>query len=288
MIPAKIFILPEPRARIMAMVFECPTECNGVAKLELIDGKQTITQVEVLKQTVSGTTAEHDKDDLMRFFSERSEAGDAHQWKVQWHSHVNMGTFFSGQDESAIQEIGNGGADWLVSLVFNKAGDYKARIDIFKPFAMKLEGVDLELIYEVDDYSEWAKAELAEKVTTETHNWPSKAADDDTKNSDYWDNWQRVHNPDSQDDEIPTKRYTDDGDWVDKEGKRWKYEKGEYVEVVGKELKRKLKAERKKNTEEKEHSEPTEQKRLLEMNDDEWDKVQSQYDEDKIGGFRVR
>lgn len=176
-----IYITPECKARIDALVKECSTEINGIAKVTTYGDAFFIDEIAVLKQEVSGTHAEMDTDDLANFLALRD---DFDQWKCQWHSHVHMGVFWSPTDEGAIKTIGETG-DWLISMVFNKKGEVKTRLDTFNVHTTIPEAISayfpethaqltkhdipLQVYYPpVEDMSEWAKATIAEKVSTRT------------------------------------------------------------------------------------------------------------------------
>ena len=58
-------------------------------------------------------------------------------------SHANMGVFWSGTDTATIRKIG--GSDFFVSLVTNKAGDYRVRLDIYKPLKFILDSIPLRI-----------------------------------------------------------------------------------------------------------------------------------------------
>lgn len=161
---ATLSITVDAHERIMACVRACATEINGIGRISYKQGKLVIDEVAVLKQSVSATHAELDTEDLMNFLATRP---DASQWRVQWHSHVNMATFWSGIDEEAIKSIGET-ADYLISLVFNKSGEYKARVDHFKPFHSTQDDLALEIQVQRPDHSAWAKEVIADKVTTHT------------------------------------------------------------------------------------------------------------------------
>lgn len=155
----KILITPDAQAKIKSLVQECPTEMNGIGHISYVPGGILIDGIQVCKQEVSATSASHDTDDLMAFLMAQPDPGN---WRLQFHSHVNMGVFWSGTDEEAIRSAGET-ADWMISIVFNKAGLYKSRMDIFKPLRITLE-TTLEQYVPVTDYSQWAKEELLEKI----------------------------------------------------------------------------------------------------------------------------
>ncbi len=73
-----------------------------------------------------------------------------------------MKTFWSGTDETCIQNLAN--SNYLIPVVTNKNGDILARVDIFKPFHVTLNDLKVEVYYPEDPrLSEFCKVEFATK-----------------------------------------------------------------------------------------------------------------------------
>lgn len=70
-------------------------EITGFGRV--IDDK--IVDVEILKQTVRSSTVDVDVDEMLRFIMKQPQ-DQRGQWVLDWHSHVNMGTFVSGTDST--------------------------------------------------------------------------------------------------------------------------------------------------------------------------------------------
>ena len=68
------------------------------------------------------------------------EGIDTAQLKVWLHSHGQMQVFFSATDERNIQNAFPQ-ADWVLSLVTNRAGQIKARLSLYKPFRLDVDNV---------------------------------------------------------------------------------------------------------------------------------------------------
>ena len=87
-----------------------------------------------------------------------------------WHSHVDMGAFWSGTDEANCNEWSR--SDVLVSMVMNKKSEYKLRVDTYTPFRHTYEGEDLEIIVIPEDDTEFLipfKAEVEAKVSSPSY-----------------------------------------------------------------------------------------------------------------------
>jgi len=79
------------------------------------------------------------------------------------HSHNNMGAFFSGTDDTYINSNHN------ASIVVNKKGEYKAKVDLTLPCNHKLEQeAVVEVVYPsvegLDEYVEAVKEKIKERV----------------------------------------------------------------------------------------------------------------------------
>lgn len=70
-------------------------EITGFGRV--VDDK--VVDVDILKQSVKSSTVDVDVDEMLRFIKEQPEE-ERGQWILDWHSHVNMGTFVSGTDSS--------------------------------------------------------------------------------------------------------------------------------------------------------------------------------------------
>lgn len=57
---------------------------------------------------------------------------DAANLKVWWHTHPGMGVQWSSQDTKQMEDFGEEGYPWLISIVTDGKGVYRARLDIFE------------------------------------------------------------------------------------------------------------------------------------------------------------
>src|SRR5690606_39103776 len=81
--------------------------------------------------------------------------------RLWWHSHNNMGAFFSGTDDTAIEDLAND--SFTIALVINKRAEMKAVLRVYHPIDAL---VDLEIVIDEprDDIPEEILAEVVEKV----------------------------------------------------------------------------------------------------------------------------
>ena len=168
-----VHILPEVYEKIMFWVDECPKEISGMGKVVVKDGAYWVTEAYLLEQEVSASTTDIDAESLGKLMAETiREEGHLNFW---WHSHVNMGAFWSGTDTDTIEEIGANG--FCLATVFNKKRDYRTAFyqggDDFLPsiFVDQIETLITPLADE-SQHEAWRK-EMKDKVREKTYTPPT-------------------------------------------------------------------------------------------------------------------
>ena len=163
----KIYITPEAKQMLDLYVDATTEEISGLGKVRKIGRKIMIEQVYLLKQKSSGSSTDLDMDAVSDFLVEMVDKGDgAENLKLWWHSHGNMGAFWSGTDDKTIEGFDN---EWMVSLVMNRKDEYKCRLDVYDPVHLVVENAELcisapspsEMLMEA------VKKEVEEKVKTQ-------------------------------------------------------------------------------------------------------------------------
>lgn len=93
-----------------------PKECSGYGSIEFDPKTQKFTVVDatVLNDGVSGAYTEISPEKMGKLMNKLRHSNSTRWW---WHSHVNMGAFWSGTDKDTIIELGQKG--WQVATVFN-------------------------------------------------------------------------------------------------------------------------------------------------------------------------
>lgn len=133
----KIYIPLMVLQKIQCYVDLCAHEVNGIGNVERRGNDFWISDVIILKQKATECNVEIDPKALNKYVYDLVVQGkDPSKLKFQWHSHVDMPTFFSTEDIDTIAGYMN---DFMVSFVINKAGDYRCRLDLFKPFHLAME-----------------------------------------------------------------------------------------------------------------------------------------------------
>lgn len=149
--------------KIMYFVDKSDIEVSGLGKIVFDDkGNIRVVDAMLLPQKNTATTTDIQPEDVGKaMFLMKDTEGELKFW---WHSHVNMGVFWSGTDHDTIVKLASGG--WFVSTVFNKKRQMKTCIAMSQPFQGIIDDVDTSVSRVLDSSitKEWDK-EYQEKVT---------------------------------------------------------------------------------------------------------------------------
>lgn len=135
-----------------------PDEIGWMGQVKPIESGIFLGQCHLVKQKVSGAAFEWDEKEYDQWFQDIA-MGDLKrredkipeimpQLKCVVHSHVQMGTFFSGTDEEVNRSFAN--CPWMVALVINTRGDLKAKLVYQEPI---IASVDLKVEIADDLYA---------------------------------------------------------------------------------------------------------------------------------------
>lgn len=161
-----------PHVRMTAYAYEkmhhyidaCRGEVSGMGKcVQHEDGTIVVTDCTIFEQEVTGAHSDIDTASLARFQCELIGKGeDVGQWRVWWHSHANMATFWSGTDTNTIDSSTE--FQYLVSIVSNHAHDVKCRVDVYTPFRMHADvQIEVETVYN-EELKKTCLEEISQKV----------------------------------------------------------------------------------------------------------------------------
>ena len=138
-------------------------EMSALGIVEKENETLVVPEVFLPKQTCSAANTEMDQEDVARIMLDVEREGKSSQTLRLWlHSHADMKCFWSDTDDTTIEALCNDG--FVVSVVVNKAGDLKCRVDLFDPFRHTFHEVRVEPLLPEFNLLEQCKAEIAEKV----------------------------------------------------------------------------------------------------------------------------
>ena len=160
----KVFILPEAKKKLDLFIELARGEISGLGDVVQINEYDfLIEDLFILDQECTGSKTKLDQEKIGQMITQLVVMGkDTAKTKLWWHSHVNMGVFWSVTDDDTAAEFNNG---WMLCLVGDKKGNTLVRLDIFKPFHITID--NLPLIVKLGDdevLKEEIKKEIKEKV----------------------------------------------------------------------------------------------------------------------------
>jgi hypothetical protein len=150
--------------RLLAYIDACPMEVGGLGTIEWQDGKLVVTDVFLLEQAVSGVSTVIGHAAVAKFLVGWVREGkDPAILRFWWHSHADMGVFWSETDMETIRQFTQG--NWLVSLVGNRRHETRTRITTNEPFPFAVDFIPVEVLADIDEaVVKAAREEVANKV----------------------------------------------------------------------------------------------------------------------------
>lgn len=141
--PAFLRFTAEMYARLRLYVELCPEEIGGLGEVRADGDGLLVTALSLLDQRVSSAETELEPEAVLRLLDRCvAEGRDPAALRLWWHSHAEGEVEWSKTDEATIERFG---ADSLVSLVTNKAGDLLCRWDSWQPERTTVQEIPLVL-----------------------------------------------------------------------------------------------------------------------------------------------
>lgn len=161
----RVFITPEAKQRLDLYIEAADGEISGLGTVSRLGNDFLITAVHLFEQVCTGASTDLSSEDVAKFLLASVRAGlETDQLKLWWHSHVNMGVFWSGTDETTASRFGNG---FMLAVVGNKRGEFLARLDLYEPIRLTLDCLQFEVRQEpTEAMRAEVMAEVAAKVKT--------------------------------------------------------------------------------------------------------------------------
>ena len=166
-----LFLEPEVMRRIGYYTQAADGEVSGLGTIKKDDkGRHVVSNVYLLEQEASAADTELKPEAISTLMTDMMKANqDPATLKFWWHSHATMQVFWSGTDDACAETLSR---EFAFSLVVNKAGDKKCRLDLYNPFRITFDGVKVEILPEEDiRLKEACEAEVREKVKSASERW---------------------------------------------------------------------------------------------------------------------
>ena len=162
----EVYILPQARQKMEMYCDLSEGEIGWLGFVEKYEGVGfLITDCILLKQEVHATTTEIDPMALIEFWNQTPPEQQS-KIKIWGHSHVNMSTTPSGQDDSQMEYFKDGNK-WFIRLITNKKREY--HIDIYdyeNGLKVHMDQSDLKTYNPAEkELRDQIKAEIDEKVS---------------------------------------------------------------------------------------------------------------------------
>ena len=129
----KVYINNNAMNKMQEYIRQCDNEIGWLGCAEKIDGAYHITDVFLFEQEVHSTTTEITTEGLNNFAMELMKTNNGietwNNMRVWGHSHVNMSTSPSSQDESQMDLFLENTNDFFIRIIANKKDNF--RIDIY-------------------------------------------------------------------------------------------------------------------------------------------------------------
>jgi len=139
------------------------TEVSGLGKVRVTRGYFEVYDIEVFEQNVSMISSDLEIESLVKFLIDKTlKKESVKDYKVWWHSHIDMPAFFSLTDDTTINRSTE--FPYLISIVTNKDEESMARLDLFKPVRLTIP-LEIEIsLNRNKKLEEKCKIEIAKKV----------------------------------------------------------------------------------------------------------------------------
>jgi hypothetical protein len=165
--------------KIMHWVDKSNFEVSGLGMIEHDPESNTlrVTDAILLPQKNTQVSTEIDGAAVAKaMFLMKDKPGTLRWW---WHSHVDMGVFWSGTDVETIKQLGSGG--WFVATVFNKKREMKSAYCQVAPVPLIVDDLPTEVMeyFDADLVKKWdadydknvTNENLADKVSEAVASW---------------------------------------------------------------------------------------------------------------------
>lgn len=158
----KLTLPPLVYKEIMHYVDKAVGEISGLGTLAYDGaGNFEVKKVWLCEQENSASTTDLKPESVAKLmFEARDEPFELRFW---WHSHVNMGVFWSGTDKDTMVELAERG--WFLSTVFNKKREMKTCLTFNSQFGiMRIDDIETVIEMQVEEsvMAEWDRL-FAEK-----------------------------------------------------------------------------------------------------------------------------
>lgn len=184
-----VYMAPDIWNQLIAYTKLCESEISGYGIVEILPENKglVVTELFLVPQVCSGAETEMDGTAFLQMVNKWLEDDPEEGYKrnekcrLWFHSHVSMGAFWSGQDKSQREAFAESGYPWMLSIVANRRGEYKACLDIYQPVHVFMDELNIVVDAQLDEERLAAiKQEIEENVKTRSYATKSYAGNTTT------------------------------------------------------------------------------------------------------------
>ncbi len=159
----------EKQLRVWTQAARGEFSCFGVTELDP-DSSAIIVKTFLLpEQTCTDSHTSPDRESMGALMTELVKAEyDVSDLRCWAHSHADMNCFWSSEDADTIEQMDN--SDWLLSIVTNRQGHFRARLDLYAPWRITVDQIKVGFLASVER-DEVLEKELRDKVHAPTAPW---------------------------------------------------------------------------------------------------------------------
>jgi len=158
----KVTIKLELLNKLWCWTDEARGEISGMGRLIQTKEGYEIVNLYLLEQECTGSSTDIDAAALAKLmYTSKDDSGSMSLW---WHTHANMGVFWSGTDQTTIRELSSNGM--ILALVVNKKHEYKCKYAQMNciPYAdIEVDDIPMTCIGGIDAQVEEFKKKLEEE-----------------------------------------------------------------------------------------------------------------------------
>jgi len=157
----------EKQLKVWTQAAQGEFSCFGVTELDADSGAIIVKKFFLPEQTCTEVHTSPDREAMGALMTELVLEGyNMENLRCWTHSHADMDCFWSSEDSDSIEEMCND--DWLLSIVTNKAGHFRARLDLYNPWRITVDRIKVGFLASIERDKE-LEAELDEKVFQEAN-----------------------------------------------------------------------------------------------------------------------
>ena len=159
----------EKQLRVWTAAAQGEFSCFGVTEVDEDSGAIVVKKFFLPEQVCTDSHTSPDREAMGGLMCDLVREGHSMEDLRCWaHSHGDMQTFWSEEDTDTIDQMDNG--DWLLSIVTNKAGHFRARLDMYHPWRITVDQIKVGFLANVER-DEALEKELMAKVHTPAAPW---------------------------------------------------------------------------------------------------------------------